>query len=220
MSTQNNGISFQLGRFVGRWPRAFLGLLFAALVVIYGLFWLNRLQAEAEQLKAEQQAVAAAEVHRLAEEVREKKAAEELAQKCGANFSALATKAADLVKSGNANDAFNLIKPCNLYADATAPVKKFIQDTSAAASLERAEKMTREDARRADTAKKVDEADKAARRKQGVQIGMSKEQVLASNWGKPTKINRTTGANYEHEQWVYDGGYLYFRGGVLSTIQN
>lgn len=190
------------------------------LMVIWGLVWLNQRHAEAEQLKAERQAIAVATAHRLATEDRKRKADEALAQMCGANFAALSAQAADLVKKGKANDAFDLIKPCSLYAGATAPVKEFIQATSSAASLESAAKNRREDARRAETAKKVDEADKAARRKEGVQIGMSKEQVLASNWGKPRKINRTIGANYEHEQWVYDGGYLYFRGGVLTTVQN
>lgn len=185
-----------------------------------GFFWVNQLQVEPEQLKAQQQLVAAATVRRLAAEDRQQKAAEELAQMCGANFSTLATKASDLVKDGNASDAFNLVKPCNLYADVKAPVKEFIQAMSSAASLESAEKLRREDAQREATAKKVDAANKAARRKEGVRIGMSKEQVLASNWGKPRKINRTSGANYEHEQWVYDGGYLYFQGGLLTTVQN
>ncbi len=55
---------------------------------------------------------------------------------------------------------------------------------------------------------------------EGVIIGMSKEQALASSWGKPRRINRTTTARGATEQWVYSGGYLYFVNGILTTIQN
>lgn len=68
--------------------------------------------------------------------------------------------------------------------------------------------------------KKSQEALRAAK-KQGVLIGMSKEEVLASSWGKPKSINTTTTARGTREQWVYGGrNYLYFKDGVLATIQN
>jgi hypothetical protein len=63
-------------------------------------------------------------------------------------------------------------------------------------------------------------AEAAAKRKRGVSIGMTRDDVLASSWGKPRKINTTTTAYAVREQWVYDGGYLYFRDGVLTSIQN
>ena len=77
--------------------------------------------------------------------------------------------------------------------------------------------------------KKLDPAAEEANRKaelvkwkkQGVSIGMSAERVLLSSWGKPEKINRTINQFGEREQWVYDGGsYLYFKDGVLTSIQN
>ena len=55
---------------------------------------------------------------------------------------------------------------------------------------------------------------------QGVSIGMSKQQVLESSWGKPKDINRTVTAYGTNEQCVYDGGYLYFDGDLLTTVQN
>lgn len=60
--------------------------------------------------------------------------------------------------------------------------------------------------------------------KRQVQIGMTKEQVIAS-WGKPDDINRTVGTNYEHEQWVYDRGdfkmqLLYFENGIMTSFQD
>jgi len=50
-------------------------------------------------------------------------------------------------------------------------------------------------------------------------IGWSKEQCKLS-WGDPNKINRTTTKFSVTEQWVYDGGYLYFEDGKLNAIQN
>ncbi len=60
----------------------------------------------------------------------------------------------------------------------------------------------------------------AEKKKHGVTIGMTMQEVLDSSWGKPRSINKTTNANGTHEQWVYGGGYLYFDGEVLTTIQN
>lgn len=69
--------------------------------------------------------------------------------------------------------------------------------------------------------KKLEVEDRAKRRTEGVRIGMSKRDVLMSNWGKPRKINSTTTAAGTSEQWVYDGGYLYFgENGLLKGIQN
>lgn len=53
-----------------------------------------------------------------------------------------------------------------------------------------------------------------------VRIGMTMDQVKKkSRWGEPEKINRTTTARGEYEQWVYLSGYLYFTNGKLSAIQ-
>jgi hypothetical protein len=58
-------------------------------------------------------------------------------------------------------------------------------------------------------------------RRSGASIGMSKEEALASSWGRPESVNRTTNAYGTREQWVYGGGnYLYFENGVLTSIQN
>lgn len=60
-----------------------------------------------------------------------------------------------------------------------------------------------------------------AKRKQGVRVGMSKDDVLASSWGRPETVNRTTTAQGTREQWVYGGrNYLYFEGDRLVSIQN
>lgn len=68
--------------------------------------------------------------------------------------------------------------------------------------------------------KRAEVAEKARKKSEGVSIGMTKEEVLASSWGRPQSINTTTYSFGVHEQWVYGGGYLYFENGILTAIQN
>ncbi|WP_052352792.1 hypothetical protein [Neobacillus dielmonensis] len=67
----------------------------------------------------------------------------------------------------------------------------------------------------------IDKRKQNSKGKYGVSIGMSKEAVLNSSWGKPQDINTTITQFGTHEQWVYGGGnYLYFENGKLTSIQN
>lgn len=60
----------------------------------------------------------------------------------------------------------------------------------------------------------------ALKKKQGVSIGMSQDDVIASSWGRPESINKSIYSFGVHEQWVYGGrNYLYFKNGVLDSIQ-
>lgn len=53
------------------------------------------------------------------------------------------------------------------------------------------------------------------------QIGMTKDEVIDSTWGKPNDINKTTTKYGTHEQWVYSGNrYLYFDGNELTSMQD
>lgn len=52
-----------------------------------------------------------------------------------------------------------------------------------------------------------------------VRIGMPAELCRAS-WGTPRDINRSIGSYGVHEQWCYNGGYLYMEDGILKSIQN
>ncbi|OXS68674.1 hypothetical protein B1B04_19595 [Lysinibacillus sp. KCTC 33748] len=73
---------------------------------------------------------------------------------------------------------------------------------------------------------KKEKAEKEARKiekaKNRIYIGMTKEQVLDTNWGEPDDINRTITASHQSEQWVYSdyGKYLYFEDGILVKIQD
>jgi hypothetical protein len=72
-------------------------------------------------------------------------------------------------------------------------------------------------------ARQEQKAEAARKKREGVRLGMSPEDVLASSWGMPDKINRTTRASGTSEQWVYrerGEGYLYFDNDVLTSIQN
>lgn len=70
------------------------------------------------------------------------------------------------------------------------------------------------------SAKELEE-EKAKKKKRGVTIGMTKQEVLDSIWGEPEDINTSTGIWGVHEQWIYgNGNYLYFENGRLTAIQN
>lgn len=61
---------------------------------------------------------------------------------------------------------------------------------------------------------------KAEKKRQGVSIGMTKQDVIDSSWGRPQHVNLSRYAWGDHEQWVYGGGqYLYFENGILTAIQ-
>lgn len=60
----------------------------------------------------------------------------------------------------------------------------------------------------------------AQKKREGVRIGMTQEDVMASSWGKPQRINKSIYSFGVHEQWVYGGSnYLYFKDGILDSIQ-
>ena len=50
-----------------------------------------------------------------------------------------------------------------------------------------------------------------------VRIGMTDEQCRAA-LGRPRNINRSVGSYGVHEQWCYNGLYLYRRDGVLTLV--
>lgn len=75
-------------------------------------------------------------------------------------------------------------------------------------------------AKQAQQEKDAKRAELAARRKAGVSIGMTQTEVLQSSWGRPERINTSSYSWGTREQWVYGGrNYLYFRNGVLESVQ-
>ncbi len=50
-------------------------------------------------------------------------------------------------------------------------------------------------------------------------IGMPENEVGNSTWGYPDKINKTTTSYGTTEQWIYEYGYIYITGGIVTVIQ-
>lgn len=51
------------------------------------------------------------------------------------------------------------------------------------------------------------------------EIGMTSEEIEQTNWGKPTKINKSTYSWGTTEQWCYpDNKYIYLDNGVVTAI--
>lgn len=214
------GTSWGLGYRVGSGISRNLKWVALAAVVLVGfstfISW-SKQKVEAERVGA-QMAKERAELEKerakkLVSEETDRKYQEALAPVCGAGFAALSRKANKLVLDKKADAAFELIRQCADYKELSQNSRDFLFALSSAADDESKNKEYAQELRNL-------ALDKAERKKSGVRIGMTREQVLASNWGKPRKINRTSGVNYENEQWVYGGGYLYFQDGVLHTVQN
>lgn len=105
----------------------------------------------------------------------------------------------------------------DMYNNATNEVNRIEAEKKAQEEAERKAKEKKE----AEEKARKEAEEKARKKSQGVRIGMSKQDVLDSSWGKPDHINTTTTRYGVHEQWVYGGGnYLYFENGILTSIQN
>lgn len=118
-------------------------------------------------------------------------------------------------KAGRLVDALIALQPCQNHL--TDPTVLALYKRGEAASLA----ADAQDRRRKEAeAKKQLALEKAAKKKEGVRIGMSQQDVLDSSWGRPERINETTSPRGSREQWVYGGGnYLYFQDGVLTSVQ-
>lgn len=199
-------ISYQIGRLWGSMSstaRIFLCLAVAAVVVGAGAYSdasdRERLR-QAEAVKKAQDELAAS--HRAA-------AVKARISMCQTNVSVLVEKAKALAASGNAKGAHEAMNACNgslENKEALALAKKYLNTYSDQV---------------AKNAARQEAAERAKKKKEGVRIGMSRDDALASMWGKPASINTTTTANGTREQWVYgNGNYLYFVNGILTSIQN
>ena len=120
----------------------------------------------------------------------------------------------------------------NLVSSAEVKSFELVINNPTSPARERLENIELLEKRNAEVAKKYEKlkttlkidiarSDATRKKQKGVSIGMTPEDVIASSWGKPKSINRTTTASGVREQWVYGGGnYLYFMNGKLDAIQN
>lgn len=66
----------------------------------------------------------------------------------------------------------------------------------------------------------IERAARAAREGRVV-VGMSGDQARRV-WGEPNKINRTSAADGQHEQWIFRrgrGAYIYVDNGIVTAVQ-
>ncbi len=72
--------------------------------------------------------------------------------------------------------------------------------------------------------KQIEKEEKRLKKQQGVSIGMTKQDVLDSNWGKPTHKTTYSSEQGTTEIWQYgtygEQGALYFENNTLKMIQN
>lgn len=69
---------------------------------------------------------------------------------------------------------------------------------------------------------KLAEKREAAKRKnEGVILGMTPDEVIASSWGRPHRVTRSQSSNIYTETWDYGyPNFLYFVNGRLEQIHN
>ena len=187
----DQSISYQLGAFVRRRPYVPL-LLVVALLVAFSIR--DKAEVEAVQVKAKATVALAQQKVETA---------------CTTQQDDIVAQAKKLLASKEIESAYDLLFPCR-FALENSPHKAFYLQTLGQWERFKTAKQAR-----------LDREEKARKKREGVSIGMSAQDVIDSSWGKPSKVNRTTNQWGVREQWVYaSGSYLYFKDGVLTSIQN
>ncbi|MGQ0711399.1 MAG: hypothetical protein ACT4NV_16835 [Rhodoferax sp.] len=203
-----SSISYAIGKFVGANRVATA----VGLALMLGTcMYIDKVAEEQKRTEAERSAREASEQaakHRAAVAEAEARRRKQLAETCNASSEKIAIATGEM-KAGNVQSAFVALQDCREYL--TDPQVKALYFKALAAVREQ-ETMEK---------KRIAAAEKAEKRKHGVEVGMTQQDVLDSSWGKPKRINRTTTARGTREQWVYGlRNYLYFEDGILTTIQN
>lgn len=204
-------IAYKIGHSIGSNPKEWAIGSLAAILVIAGLTTLDSYSTQQAQKSKEAEAQARA-VRLQEEQVRRQ--AEKVAM-CTEGIEKLKQEAKEFMRQGKPGPAANVLGACEtLMQDGQARV--LLADAKKAREAEERKAQKVQAAQQA----KLDAAEKARKKREGVSIGMTRQDVLDSSWGKPKRVNRTIAAYGVHEQWVYEGGYLYFKDGTLTTIQN
>ena len=194
---------------MARNPKAWMAIAVTLALVIFANYKyqtakeLDRVAAEASLRKAAQ-----AQTMQHAKE-KAKTDAAALQVKCTVGLQDLLVSTRNEAKAGRYEPALMLLLPCE-SADLDKPSKDKVQRAIASVKADQAREVITKAAKAS-----------AAKKSVGVSIGASKQDVYDSAWGRPQKVNTTTNAYGTREQWVYGGSnYLYFRNGVLESIQN
>jgi hypothetical protein len=201
MPEQTSSMFYKIGKFIAREPAVSL-ILFVTVVLTVAMF--NYLSTPAKPPAAKAETVAPATEAAL------KNAATEKGKICESEMTALIATATQQLTKKQYGDAYTTLSKCEGFYPTGSDGEKLHKKAS---DLKIAE-LEKESAA-------IAKREKIKKKKEGVRIGMSQQDVLDSSWGKPTKINTTTRASGVREQWVYgSGNYLYFENGTLTSIQN
>lgn len=204
-----SGIAHSLGYSMARHSKQWL---IAVSVLALAIFanYTHQSAKEKERVDAEAALAQTARLQTM-EQAKEKAKtdAAALLEKCTTGIPKLVASAGSESKAGNHDIALMVLRPC----------EGLTLDQPSEDKLKRAITAVKADEARAFSAKAA--KDKATKKSQGVSIGATKQDVYDSSWGRPQSVNTTTTAYGTREQWVYGGhNYLYFRNGVLESIQN
>ncbi len=203
-----SSITYAIGRFVG----ANRTLTVVGLALTLGTcMYMGKEAEEKKRIEAERSAREAAQIAAKRREdaaVAEARRREVLAESCKASGEKM-NLATQEMKAGKAQRAFEVLQDCRDYLTDPGVKALYLKAMATAREQQAAE------------AKKIAAAEKAEKKKRGVHVGMTQQDVLDSSWGKPEHINRTITARGTREQWVYGlRNYLYFEDGILTAIQN
>lgn len=209
---KKKGIGYSVGEMFSSKPMHLLVLLVLIPGAVFTATYISRKNQENEVLAAADSLKKSAEEAAKRSEEQKKQA---VTLKCIDRIDLLIKSANASIREKNATAAFFDLDACN----GIMVSKEAIDLRSKAKSMHEAD-LARAAAANEANLKKQLLADKAQKKREGVRIGMSRQDVLDSAWGRPRDINRTTNTYGTHEQWVYDGGYLYFDGDTLTSIQN
>ena len=181
------GPGYRVGRGISK-NLKWVALAVAVLVGISAFINWSKQKVESErvgaQMAKEHAQLEKERAEKLVSEETDRKYQEALTPVCGAGFEALSRKANKLVLDKKADTAFELVRQCADYKELSQNSRDFLFALSSAADTESKNKENAQELRNL-------AVDKAERKKSGVSVGMTRDEVLASNWGKPRKINRT-----------------------------
>jgi hypothetical protein len=226
-----NSTSYKIGKWFGEQPT--VGKLFFAVLISLALYHSCSFDTEQDSIKTNKNTTGIAELPNAAIKL------------CEETFLSKKQEFADLMSKKQYWTAANHIRSCAYLLD-NDEVKNMLKEAEIASHLseinnlklsartrgqamqklakdypEVGEKYTKQaELLIAEADKKEREAERKRKKSEGVSIGMNKEDVLASSWGKPKSINTTITAYGSREQWVYgSGNYLYFNDDKLTSIQ-
>mgnify|MGYP000446820790 CR=1 FL=1 len=208
MATGSMG--YRVGRAIGSMPRGLrLGLLGAIVGAGILSYWTNKIASDQAEAAAARVATQAAQERQAQAQLAaaQRKA---MIERCTGQRASIVAASNSALSRGALADAMDGIRQCvdALPLDAGYRDQFRLVDIAVKRQAEKDRAL-------------VAAAEKSQKRREGVRIGMSMDDVLASSWGRPQSVNRTTTAFGTSEQWVYSsGGYLYFTDGVLTAVQN